>query len=104
MSDLEGMIFPEELATDVRRSEFHVIENSDIASKEDLDRLVRLMFEYPERNYYLFAPKDHGANSLVLGAEKHGILRIDRVELRYFPHPNFERDYIKIDKPEPVWN
>jgi len=100
----EELRFPGELASDVKRSQFYVIENGDISTDEDLNRLVELMFEFPERSFYLFAPKGECENHLVVGAEHHGILRIERWETQYYPHPNFKRDWIKIDKPNPVWD
>jgi hypothetical protein len=100
----EELRFPEKLATDVKRSHFHVIENSDIATEESLNRLVELMFIFPERDFYLFGLKAQGANHLVVSAERHGVLRIERWETQYYPHPNFKRDWITIDKPDSVWD
>lgn len=100
----EEMRFPEELATDVKYSQCYVIENGDIATEDDLNQLVELMFLFPERDFYLFGLKEQGANHLVVGAEHHGVLRIERSETQFYPHPNFKRDWIKIDKPNPVWD
>jgi hypothetical protein len=100
----EEMRFPEELATDVKRSQFHVSENSDIATEDNLNQVVELMFLLPDRDFYLFGLKEQGANHLVVSAEHHGVLRIERWETQYYPHPNFKRDWIKIDKPNPVWD
>jgi hypothetical protein len=100
----EKFRFPEELATDVKLSQFYTIENSDIATEDDLDRLVELMFHYPERNFYLFGLKEQGANHIVVSAEQHGILRIERYETQYYAHPKFERDWVKIDKRNPKWD
>lgn len=100
----EQIRFPEEFATDVMRSHFYVIENSDIATEDDLDQLVALMFFFPERDFYLFSLKEQGANHLVVSAEHRGALHIERWETQYYPHPKFKRNWIKIDKPTPVWD
>lgn len=62
------------------------------------------MFQYSERDFYLFGLKEEGANQFVVSAERHGILKITRYETQYHPHPKFKRDWIKIDKPNPVWD
>jgi hypothetical protein len=98
------MRFPEELATDVKPSQFYVIENSDIATEADLNRLIELMFLFPERDFFLYGLKEQGANHLVLSAEHHGVLRIERWETQYYPHPKYKRDWIRIDKPNPIWD
>ncbi len=99
----EELIFPKELSTDVKRSFFHVIECDDIESEEDLSHLVRVMFEFSDRKFYLFCLKSQGANSFILNAEQHGVINIKRTELQYYPRPNSDKNYIKIDKPVPIW-
>ncbi len=96
--------FPEELSTDVKKSYFYLIESSDITSEEDLDHLIRLMFEFSDRAFYLVSPATQGTNHYVLSAEHHGVLKLVRTERQYYPHPNFKRDYIKIDKENPEWD
>ncbi|MCW5576202.1 MAG: hypothetical protein KIT13_08915 [Burkholderiales bacterium] len=98
----EEIRFPEELATDVKRLGFYVIENGDISTSEDLNHLVELMFQFPERSFYLFTRKGEGANHLVVTAEHRGILWIEQWETHYYPHSNFKRDWIRIDKPNLV--
>lgn len=100
----EEICFPEGLATDVKRSQFYDIDNSDIATEDDLNQLVDLMFIFSEREFFLFGLKSQGANPLVLNAERHGVLYIERSETQYYPHPNFKSDWIKIDKPNPIWD
>ena len=104
MMSQEELRFPEELLTDVERSQFHSIENSDIANENDLNHLVELIFLYPERDFYLFGLKEQGANHLVVTAEHHGVIRIVRSESQYYPHPNIERDWVKIDKQNPQFD
>ena len=100
----EELRFPEGLATDVKRSKFYTIENTDISTEEDFNHLVELMFQYPERKFYIFGVKEQGANHLVVSAEQHGILLIERSETQYYAHPNFERDWVRIDKQSPKWD
>ena len=56
-NDPEGRPFPDITPTSVVRSKFHVIENGDIDSDEELNRLMELMYECPEHSFYLFAEK-----------------------------------------------
>ena len=83
---------------------FHVIESDEIASEEDLDYLIRFMFEFSERDYFLFCPVSNGVNQFVLAAEIHGVLNISLTEMRYFPHTSFDHDYIKLDREERLWD
>lgn len=94
----EMLRFPDNLIAKVRRSRFYTIENEDIASKEDFDQLIKLMFDYPEIDFYLFSQKATGLNNLIIGGEKFGVLRIEYIEMQYYQHPNYRRDWIKIDK------
>ncbi|NQY25825.1 MAG: hypothetical protein HRT92_01450 [Piscirickettsiaceae bacterium] len=95
--------FPEELSTNVERSFFYTIENNDIKSDNDLSFLIRIMFEFSDRKFYLFCLKSQGASSYVINAEQHGVINIKRTELQYYPHPKFDHDYIKINKTNPAW-
>lgn len=93
----EEICFPEELATDVKKSYFSLIESSDITSEEDMVYLIRVMFGLSDHAFYLVCPASQWANRFVLSAERHGVLKLLRTERHYYPHPNFKRDYIKID-------
>lgn len=93
-----------ELITSVKHSKLHAIECDEIASEEDLDHLIRFMFEFSERDFFLYCPLSNGANQFVLAAEVHGVLTIALTEMRYYRHPNFQRDYVKIDREEPLWD
>lgn len=86
------------------KGDTHLIENSDITLEEDLDHLIRLMFGFPDRAFYLVSLASQGANQFVLSAEQHGVLKLVRTDRHYYPHPNFKRDYIKIDKENPDWD
>ncbi|MDW7772465.1 MAG: hypothetical protein SCH71_06185 [Desulfobulbaceae bacterium] len=100
----DELSFPDHLITEVKRSMFHDIECTDIGSEEDLHNLVRMMFEFSERDFFLYCPASSGVNQMVLAAEVHGVLSIVRTEKCYYPHPNSKHDYVKIDRKEPLWD
>ncbi|WP_205342190.1 hypothetical protein [Denitrificimonas caeni] len=97
-------VLPSELITSVKHSMLHAIECDEIASEEDLEHLIRFMFEFSERDFFLYCPLSNGANQFVLDAEFRGVLTIELTEMRYYPHPNFQHDYVKIDRTEPLWD
>lgn len=84
--------------TYAKKSYFHTIEDGDIQTEEDLQKLLRLMYDCPEHKFYLFAPKDKPASDVILGAERAGLLKFDIIEFHYYPHPNFKSDYVKIQE------
>lgn len=67
--------FPDIPPERIVRSEFHVIEDDDISSADDLKHLLRLMYEHPERSYYCFSQQDRGMNPIVLGAQRTGLIK-----------------------------
>jgi len=88
--------------TSVVRSRFHRIENNEIDSDEELERLLGLMDEYPERAFYLFAPSGGGYNDRIVAAEQLGLLKYLIEESCYYRHPNFD-DYLQIVNPQSDW-
>ena len=90
--------FPEELASSVRKSHFHIIENRDMSLPEDVQRLYRLLFDHPERSFYFFIQKGASLSEEVgkaLGAEE---ILASQTDLEFFRHPKFDRDFIRIHR------
>jgi hypothetical protein len=56
---------------------YHRFENNDIQSEEVLKELISLMFDHPERDFYVFAEKNSKPNTLLMKANKDGEILIN---------------------------
>jgi len=77
---------------------YHRFENNDIKSEEALKELISLMFDHPERNFYVFAEKDSKPNTLLMKANKDGKILINEVELFYYRHPRDKHSFVRIPR------
>jgi hypothetical protein len=90
--------FPETLPIpdSVKESQFYIFEADDIQSYDDLQELIILLYQYPERDFYLYLEQVKGANSIPLkNLEDNGILT-NETEFYFYRHPKFKRDFVKI--------
>lgn len=100
----EELRFPDITPAHIVRSRFHVIEENDIRSEEDLQRLLRLMYEQPEHAFYLYAAKDRGINNRIVAAERLGRVRFLSEDFFYFRHPTYQQDYVQILEHQIQWD
>jgi hypothetical protein len=77
---------------------YHRFENNDIQSEEALKELISLMFDHPERDFYVFAEKDSKPNTLLMKANKDGEILINEVELFYYRHPRDKHSFVRIPR------
>lgn len=72
-------------------------EESNIQNDADIMRIIKFLYNYPEREFYLFLKKGKKSNrDLIYNLEKKGILA-NTTELHFYRHPNnVGRDYIRI--------
>lgn len=91
-------VFPNIIPDKMEIGEFHVIENTDIQTVDDLNELILLMFNYPEHSFYYFRKKDGSPNELLENPKTQGDILMKLTEFFYYKHPNNERDYIKIQR------
>jgi len=77
---------------------YHRFENKDIQSEEALNELISLMFDHPERDFYVFAEKNSKPNTLLMKANKDGAILINEVELFYYRHPRDKRSFVRISR------
>lgn len=77
---------------------YHRFENNDIQSEEVLKELISLMFDHPERDFYVFAEKDSKPNTLLMKANKDGEILINEVELFYYRHPRDKHSFVRIPR------
>ena len=77
---------------------YHRFENNDIQSEDALKELISLMFDHPERDFYVFAEKDSKPNTLLMKANKDGEILINEVELFYYRHPRDKHSFVRIPR------
>jgi hypothetical protein len=92
MSNFDEVRYPDIVPDKITKRMFHVIESSDLRSKDELQSLITLIYMYPEREFYLFQEMGHAGNAFY---EEAGI-STGETEFHYYRHPSFERDYVRI--------
>ena len=90
-------VFPSNILSSYKKSNFYTIENEDICSEEEFEKLLGLLYQYPERSFYAFFKEKEALNEFLVNAEVFGIIIFKESTRNYFRHPEFERDYIRID-------
>ena len=96
VDDLEKIRFAEDLATSVKKIRFHVIENDEIFSSDDIHRLLKLMFDHPERIYYLFLQKNASLTVPLWAAIDSEDLLLRQADFAFYRHPKYEHDFRRI--------
>jgi hypothetical protein len=98
---------PEDMMVSVETTFFWPIENADISTEEDLDQLLRVMYDCPEHEFYFFLQKDASKTDVVDSAMNvRGDINVVQTDLRFCRHPkgghgNFVR--IRSDDPDFEW-
>jgi len=82
----------------IKEKRFQVIEAGDLKTDTDVAALIREMWLQPEVDFYYFYGHMGGptADRALLGARYAGDVLMDELERRYYKHPRFQRDYIRI--------
>src|ERR1700722_3657202 len=88
-------VFPFE-PDEIRRGQFRVIEPSEIASRADVDALMRLMWQERECDYLYYISKNGPGSAAIAQAHNCGELLMEEAKRRYYRHPRFDQDYIHI--------
>ena len=89
-------VFPDIIPSKITKSEFHVIEENDIADEKELQQLVASLFDFSERAFYYFHEKDRAIGAWIARARDSGQLLLNETEFHYYRHPGFAHDYVKI--------
>jgi hypothetical protein len=90
--------FPDITPSKIIRSEVQDIEEFDIRTEEDFQRLIQQMFEYPERHFYYFQGKDAPKNQFMIDKDRQGYISFAETEFFYYRRPNSERSYIHLER------
>ena len=103
MSDPESIpVFPFTPDT-IRKSRIWVLENSDFAFESDISELLAKLYDYPEDSFYLFCQADAQICPSLLGAIETELLRVTESQSRFYKHPKFKRDYVRLNEHTTRW-
>ncbi|MGE0666658.1 MAG: hypothetical protein AB7O49_08880 [Sphingomonadales bacterium] len=87
----------------VKKSYFRRIYYTDIEDESDLEFLVELLWREPHVDNYIFWPTTDALGDVLLSAEKDNKLRFGPMESKWYAHPNYENDFVRIDVPRFDW-
>jgi hypothetical protein len=82
----------------IKESRFHVIEAGDLKTDADVSDLMKQMWLFPEEHFFHFYGHMGGPapDGVLLSARNRGDILMDESERRYYKHPKFQRDYVRI--------
>lgn len=84
----------------------HVFEKKEVLSDSNIKQIIKWLYNYPERKFYLFLIEGDKKNrDIIYNLEKNGFLA-PTTEMHFYKHPdNHPKDYIKIhpDKIQFAW-
>jgi len=95
---------PDDLLTHVKRTRFWVIENADLVDEQEVSDLVSRLYDYPEDDFYFYKQHDHPTNRHLQSAADAEVIVLTEWKLNFYPHPNFKRDYVQLDKNRLTWD
>ena len=78
------------------RRAFRVFEPGDFAIPEDVESLIYLMWQELETDFYYYHPTEATVDAYLLTQRDAGDFRMDETERRFYKHPKYQRDYIRI--------
>lgn len=80
----------------VKESRMHIFEDDELDTEKQVNNLILLMFEYPEREFFLFHNTNIQLSPKLKSAEEQNIILLNEVECFYYKHPKYKKDYVKI--------
>lgn len=82
----------------IKEHRFYNIEAGDLPEEADVSELLRRMWEEPNVDFYYFHGHMGGptADRPILAARQLGMLDMSEMERRYYKHPKFKNDFIRI--------
>ena len=84
----------------IQMSTFRIFEQGDIPNAEALLKLMELLYWEPECEFrYLYRDGTPMDSPLAAAIQKRDVL-VKKSEWRFFRHPKFKKDYVKIPKTE----
>jgi hypothetical protein len=74
----------------------HVIEDEDIQTEKDVERLCLRLFNYPEHGFYYFHDSGKPVNALLRAAESANCLLMGESDPFYYKNPKYIKDFDRI--------
>ena len=88
--------FPDLPIDSVKKGYFDYIDDNKLSSKEDFDALLDKLWHAPHVQTYVFSLNDSGMNSHLVSAHMFGQIECGATESRWYKHPNYHDDFIRI--------
>lgn len=85
----------------VTENVMYIFEEGDLDTDKQINSLIRLIFEYPEREFFLFLKANVALSEKLKSAGKQNIILLNEVESFYYKHPKNIKDYVKISGNNP---
>ncbi len=101
--DIPEFPFNHLIPTNIEKSYFRRIYYTDIEDENDLEFLIELLWREPHVRNYIFWPTFSPLTDFLLGAEKSNRLRFGPMESKWYAHPNYENDFVRIEIPRFDW-
>lgn len=79
----------------------YVFEDGDLDTDKQISDLILLMFEYSEREFFLFHDNNLPISTKLRSANKENMILLNEVERFYYKHPKNIKDYVKISGNNP---
>lgn len=96
---------PDSVLSTVRRSMFHTIENADISDDESLAHLVGLMFNFPEREFFVYLEKGASLTQPLRRALDCQVFLCTQTDQEYFRHPNrASHDFVRVRQGKEIFD
>ena len=86
----------------ITRGTFRVIEPGDLRTSADVERLMRLMWDDRESEFYYYVPMSgpgSTGSAAMTSASYCGALLMNDMKRRFYRHPRYPRDYVEIADP-----
>jgi diguanylate cyclase (GGDEF)-like protein len=88
--------FPDILPSSIEESYFHRFEEGDIVTEQDVQALIALMYDHPEREFYFLAEGGRTPFALGLAINRGDILKVE-TQFFWYRHPTIPHDYVHIE-------
>lgn len=90
-------VFPEELMASVETTFFWTLENAEISTYEDLEKLLRLLFDCPEHDFYVYLQKGASKTAVLDSAMTlRGDINVVKTDLRFYRHPGGKGNFVRV--------
>jgi hypothetical protein len=91
--------FPDITPSKISSTLSHEYLSRDIKTEKDFQGLIRLMFQFPERDYYIFQEYKAAGGELLRAKEEAGLILFRETEFFFYRHPDpTQRGFVHIER------